>query len=247
MNVPFRRLALVAGTAWGCGCEPNLPHEPSSTAQLAVRVPDPIAPAGENESADILQLYAKREMFDELEPRTWELPFQSKRLGVALLILAAHDRIEDLDLVLTPDARWGLPDRRQFGARPVFGPDGGEAFLQAFRTALHRVPASASWKSSPMPPGVQETVRTGTEPAWISFGEGIDAVVIREVMRDRSARIDYIGFFVEPPEGSIRVAGRPAIPPTVPPPRRTGELATTEAIVEQPDDALDEQLDEAVE
>jgi len=234
----LRGLALVACTALGCDWQPNLPDPPTPAAPPAMRVPDPIAPAGPSESADILQQYAARPALDEREPRSWELPFQSKRVAVALLIVAAKDRLEDLDLVLTPDARWGFPDRRQFGARPVFGPDGGEEFLASLRTALHRVPSTASWKSSPMPPGVQEAVRTGSEPMWISFGEGTDSVLMREVMYDGAARIDYVGFFVEPPEGKIRVVGQRGIPPTMPPPREHPELmlgdAPAEAVPEDP-------------
>lgn len=230
----LRGLALVACTAGGCEWQPDL-HVPSGpAAPPAVRVPEPIEPAGENESADILQQYAARPPIDEREPRTWELPFQSKRLAVGLLIVAAKDRLEDLDLVLTPDARWGLPDRRQFGARVVFGPDGGEEFLQSLRTALHRVPSTAGWKTSPMPPGVQETVRTGSEPMWISFGEGTDTVLIREVMHDGAAKIDYVGFFVEPPEGKIKVVGQRGIPPTMPPSREHSGLVQGEPEADDP-------------
>jgi hypothetical protein len=228
MTPSRRALALVACVAWGCEWSPNLPHDPTSSVPPPVRIPQPIAAAGENESADILQHYADRPPIHELEPRGWELPFQSKRLAVALLIVAAKDRVEDLDLVLTPDARWGLPDRRQFGARPVFGDDDGEAFLADLRTALHRVPSTAAWKSSPMPPGVQETIRTGAEPMWISFGEGTETVLIREVMYRGTARIDFVGFFVEPPVGRIKVVGQPGIPPTMPPPRKSAEALLDE-------------------
>jgi hypothetical protein len=189
----------------------------------------PIEP---QEDGDILQHYAQRPVVSELEPRTWELPTQAQRLGVALLIVAAKDRLEDLPLVLADDAQWGYPDRRRFGARPVFADDGGAAFLEALRTAAQRLPAKAKWKSAPTTPGVQPLVRSGAEPMWISVGTGADAIVIRETVVDGHAQIDYVGFFVEPPASPIHVYGRPAIPPLVAPPRKLSDALESDVELE---------------
>jgi len=183
-------------------------------------VPQPIQPQTDG---DILQHYAARPDVSELEPRTWELPFQAQRLAIAMLIIAAKDRREDLPLVLTEDARWGYPDRRQFGAVPILGPDGGEAFLAALRSAAQRLPAKSRWKTAPIAPGVQPFVRSGAEPMWISVGTGVDAIIVRERVVGGVAQIDYVGFFAAPPAEPIHVYGRPAIPPLVAPPRRRSD------------------------
>lgn len=218
------RLALHTSLALACfasGCgwewEPLQWDVPIQRAPKSARAATPVEPM---EDGNILQHYASRPVLDEIEPRTWELPTQAQRLAVALMIVVAKDRVGDLRLVLTEDAEWGYPDRRRFAAQPIFGEDEGEAFLQALHTAAERLPEKARWKTAPVAPGVQPFVRSGAEPMWISVGTGADAIIMRERIVDGVARIDYVGFFVEPPSEPIHVYGRPAIPPLVAPPRR---------------------------
>lgn len=212
-------LLALACIATGCGWEwePVQWDVPLRRAPKTARAPVPIEPM---DDGNLLQHYASRPPLDEIEPRTWELSTQAQRLAVALLIVVAKDRPDDLRLVLTEDAEWGYPDRRRFAAQPVFADDGGEAFLAALRVAAERLPAKARWKTAPVAPGVQPFVRSGAEPMWISVGTGADAIIMRERVVDGVARIDYVGFFVEPPTSPIHVYGRPAIPPLVAPPRR---------------------------
>jgi hypothetical protein len=212
-------LCAVACFATGCAWEwePVQWDVSSARAPALARVPAPIEPM---EDGNLLQHYAGRPVLDEIEPRTWGLPTQAQRVAVALLIVVAKDRLDDLDLVLTEDAEWGYPDRRRFAAKPIFGDDRGEAFMQALRIAAERLPAKARWKTAPMTNGLIPFVRSGAEPMWISVGTGADALIMRERVIDGVARIDYVGFFVEPPSAPIHVYGRPAIPPLVAPARK---------------------------
>lgn len=187
------------------------------SAQPSRTEPQPVESATDMQSANLLQQYVGRDPVDPAEPRTWALPFQSKRAVVALLITAARGRVDDLPLVLSRDAMWGLPDTRELGARPVFGKDDGAAFLAAFRRAAARFPAGARWEMQPLMPGVQESVRTGAEPMWSYFASGPDRLVFRQVVRNGRAVIDYVGFFEELPSQAVIVRGQGAPPPITPP------------------------------
>jgi hypothetical protein len=205
----FLRAAFACTLACNlAACESWQPEEDAETdleARPRIRVPDPILPVEEGQSADLLQQYAKRDRIEPEEPATWELPGKSKRVAVALLITAAKDRPEDLHLFLTPDATWGMPDTRQFGRRRVFDGDGGERFLQAFRKAARRFPGNASWTSEPQVPGIQAMVSSGAEPMWTYWASRAERIYTRMIVRDGAAKIDYIGFFEEPPTEPIRV------------------------------------------
>ncbi len=181
-----------------------------------VRVPDPIPPVPPDEATDLLQSYSSRTLPLVRESELWELPFQSKRLAVALMIIAAHDRLDNLPLVLTPDATWGLPDPRRFGERPVFAGDGGAEFLAALRRVGQRLPAKTAWASTPMALGPQEFVRAGAEPLWTYFGAE-DRIYLRMTTYRGRARIDYVGFFDDgPPTEPLRVVDQGPAPPLAP-------------------------------
>ena len=55
--------------------------------------------------------------------------------------------------------------------------------------------------------------------ASIGLGQSRAETTTRDVM-GKTAQIDYVGFFVEPPAEPIHVYGSPGIPPLVSPPRR---------------------------
>jgi hypothetical protein len=213
-------------------CDPQLPAaapEAGLEARPRVRVPDPVLPAEEGQSADLLQQYAKRDRIDADEPSTWELPFKSKRLAVALLITAAKDRPEDLALLLTEDATWGWPDTRQFGRRRVFDGDGGERFMAAFRKAARRFAGNATWQNQPLVPGVQEMVRSGAEPMWSFWEHRPERIYLRMIIRDGHAKIDYIGFFEDLPQAPILVRPEYGVAPGLAPPLRRPEGAPAPA------------------
>lgn len=189
------------------GCE--LPLEPveESKSRPRTRVPSPIQPVDEGMSANLLEQYAARQPILQSEADAWELPFQIKRLDIALVTIAAQDRLEDLDLVLTPDATWGMPETRRFGARPIFAGDGGEAFLAAFRKAAMRFPGNAKWETQPLASGPQDIIRNGAEPLWSFYSNANDRIYFRAVMYAGVARIDYVGLFEEVPTEPIKVIG----------------------------------------
>jgi hypothetical protein len=237
-----RRGAWAAG-AWllanTLGCDPNLPAEPPSRPPI-VRVPEPV-PAVEGEtSRNLLQAYIDRDpdvvkvrsvpaegdptrtvqvpVSWEDESHGWRLPFQSKRLSAALLIAAAHDRLDSLRFILTPDATWGWPDPRRPGARPVFAGDDGEAFFQAFRKAAQRLPDNASWRSFPVPPGIQMLHATGAEPMWTAWADDQPTLIVVHLVPWRGeARVDYVGFFEGTPDELPNLSTYGPPPPLVPP------------------------------
>lgn len=234
--------AMLAGS--GLGCEPNLPPAPVDTPPV-VRTPKPVAEVEGEASRSLLQAYIGRDpvvanhrkVTDLLDPtRTgqapvtwaeesehWVLPYQAKRLVVALVIAAAHDRIESLDFILTPDARWGWPDPRMPGARPVFAGDGGERFFAAFRTVASRLPDTVEWSSKPVPPGLQMLHMTGAEPMWTYYAQGNDAILMKLVIHEGHARIAYVGLHETPLDGPPQLSEEygpppPLVPPLRPPP-----------------------------
>lgn len=237
-----RRRGLWVAGAWfltiTLGCDPNLPPEPSSR-QPPVRVPEPVPAAEGDTSRNLLQAYIDRDpevvkvrtvaaegdpsrkvqvpLTWEDESHSWRLPFQSKRVTAALLVAAAHDRLDSLRFILTPDATWGWPDLRRPGARPVFAGDQGEAFFRAFRSAAVRLPDSAGWRSFPVPPGIQMLHATGAEPMWVVFAENQPSLIVMHLVLWRGeARIDYVGFFEELPETSPDMSAYGPLPPLVP-------------------------------
>jgi hypothetical protein len=240
-----RRRGASAAGAWllaiTLGCDPNLPREPPSR-QPIVRVPEPVPSMEGDVSRNLLQAYIDRDpdvvklravpadddptrmlqvpMTWEDESHTWRLPFQSKRLTAALIIAAAHDRLDSLRFILTPDATWGWPDLRRPGARPVFSGDDGEAFFQAFRKAAMRLPDSAGWRSYPVPPGIQMLHATGAEPMWTVYAENQPSLIVMHlVLWGGEARVDYVGFFEELPEQYPDTSAYGPLPPLVPPRR----------------------------
>lgn len=254
----FRRSAraLAVGIATlAVGCDPNLPPEPPDTEPIA-RVSQPVATVDGDASRNLLQAYIDRDpevvevrrvpapdgsdrqvkvpVTWEDESHRWRLPFQSKRLTAALLIAAAHDRLDSLRFLLTPDAQWGWPDRRRPGARPVFAGDDGEAFFQAFRRAAMRLPHDASWHSFPVPPGIQMLHATGAEPMWTVYADGqATMIVMHLVLHGGVARIDYVGFFdelpQEPPVLDAYGPPPPVVPPRRPPPSLPAGAGSAEA------------------
>jgi hypothetical protein len=234
-NLPPEALRPRSGV--GIGGVPWV-EEPEDAPR--VRVPEPV-PAVEGEtSRNLLQAYIDRDpdvvkvgsvpaegdptrtvqvpVTWEDESHGWRLPFQSKRLSAALLIAAAHDRLDSLRFILTPDATWGWPDPRRPGARPVFAGDDGEAFFQAFRKAAQRLPDNASWRSFPVPPGIQMLHATGAEPMWTAWADDQPTlIVVHLVLWRGEARIDYVGFFESTPDELPNLSTYGPPPPLVPP------------------------------
>ncbi|MBC8073519.1 MAG: hypothetical protein IAG13_34680 [Deltaproteobacteria bacterium] len=200
-------------------CELAAPSYESPSSRTPVRIPEPVLPAEDLSSADLLQEYAPR---PPLNPRildACELTYQQKMIAIALLSTAANDRLDELDLVLTPDATWGMPDPRRFGQRPVFADDGGAAFLAAFRQAARRFPAKSGYHTEALPGGPQAAVGSGAEPYWTYWVNERDRIYMRMVIYRGRPYIDYVGFFETVPDAPLRVLDR-VVPPLAPPLRR---------------------------
>jgi len=216
----LRVRTLIGALALLAACELPLDPVEASRPRLRTRVPSAIQPVEEGMSANLLEQYAARQPILQLEADAWELPFQIKRLDIALVTIAAHDRLEDLHMVLTPDATWGLPETRRFGARRIFDGDGGEAFLAAFRAAAARFPGTAKWETQPLASGPQDIIRNGAEPLWSFYSNANDRIYFRAVMHAGVARIDYVGLFEEVPTTPIKVIGHGKPVPLAPMLRR---------------------------
>lgn len=171
----------------------------------------------------LLHEYADRQPAPESEVSTWDLPGKSKRLVVELLVLAARDQVDGLQRVMTQQARWGIPDRREFEARPVFADDDGRAFLDTLRQVAARLGRKENLNCPPiMPPAAQNYVRNGAEPMWCfySSNDGLDILAFKLILEGGSARIDYVGLHPERPAGMIPPRTGAPPPPMTPIVRR---------------------------
>lgn len=186
-------------------------------APTPARVPQPVETGGDAPAENLLQLYARRPPINADEPVKWQLPHQGKRVAVAMLITVGLDRLEDLALVLTPDAVWGLPDRRRVGARAVFAGDGGAAFAAALRKSARRFSAEARWTSRPvLLPGLQMTYQTGAEPMWSYWAEAGESLLLSMVVYAGEAKINYVGLWEDGPDPDIDPSAYGAAPPLIP-------------------------------
>ena len=170
--------------------------------------PGPRVPEGSAEGVPehLLHEYAQREPAMEAEVVTWDLPAKSKRLVVELLVLAARDQEKGLRGVMSRQARWGIPDRREFEARPVFAGDDGRAFLDTLRQVSARLGRKENLNCPPiMPPAAQNYVRNGAEPMWCfySSNDGLDILAFKLILEGGSAKVDYVGMHPERPAGMV--------------------------------------------
>jgi hypothetical protein len=241
MSVRLQTAVVVAivTTAWmfagsGCVSQQEAQDDDTPLQRPRVRVPQPIDPGGPGQSLSVLQHYLSRDLDPQIasqhrlpsgrdleaEAGTWTLPFKSKRMVAILMATVARDRLEDLPLVLAPDARWGKPDPRMFNARPIFGDDAGERFLAALRESASRFPHPASYvNATTFELGIQERLRTGAEPMWSYFENDLDRILFRFRVIGGRAWIDYVGLFEEFPTEPVRVADQGPAPPMSPPVR----------------------------
>jgi hypothetical protein len=218
-------LGFVAAVGLLVGCYTphhvgKVPREaPIADVKPATPQARPLPPGtAEGVPEHLLHEYAERDRAPESEIRTWQLPFQAKRIVVALLTLAARDDIAGLDQLFTRDARWGIPDRREYDARPILA-GGGREFFDTFREVASRFARKEAFFCPPVvPPAAQVYVRNGAEPMWCAYlsKDGLDILAFKFVYEDGSAKIDYIGMSpVRPTQGIIARKG-PQPPPMTP-------------------------------
>ena len=193
---------------------------PAAGAAAARALPEGSA---EGVPEHLLHEYAQREPAAEAEVVTWDLPAKSKRLVVELLVLAARDEEKGLRGVMSRQARWGIPDRREFEARPVFAGDDGRAFLDTLRQVSARLGRKENLNCPPiMPPAAQNYVRNGAEPMWCfySSNDGLDILAFKLILEGGSAKVDYVGMHPERPAGMVAARTGAPPPPMTPVVRR---------------------------
>lgn len=222
----LRSLLLATGLAALGGCQtPHLigKQRPERAPVAAPPAARPL-PEGTAEGVPehLLHEYRGRDLAPASEVATWDLPAKSKRLVVELLVHAAADTTAGLRDMMTEQSRWGVPDRRELDARPVFDGDDGRAFLDVLRGVASRFGRKENLNCPPiMPPAAQAYVRNGAEPMWCfySSSDGLDIFAFKLVLEGGSAKIDYVGMHPERPTGMIVRPGPPP-PPMTPMVRR---------------------------
>jgi hypothetical protein len=225
---------LLAGalvlTAAGCTQPPPPPAAaPVTAAPPTAPALAPLAAVGPGEPETLLHAYVDRapqtrEQW-QAEACQWVLPGKTKRLDAALFIGVAQADDAALDTVLAPHATWGLPDPRMVGARPVADADGRAKFLTALRRAALRFPRKPTSQPFPALAGIESVIATGAEPVWsvlrrdAEAGRPDDYIIIRKMVFQGRAVIDYVGFWPEgpPPAGTQWTANLGAPPPLMPP------------------------------
>ena len=190
----------------------------------------PATDEGLGADGSLVGSYAERTPRAAEELAVWVLPFQAKTAIVELLIAVAMDEPARLAVLISDNARWGLPDRREFRARKISSDADplGLDFMQAFRVATSRFAKKASFSCTPLQPGWQTFAAAGAEPVWCSYtsSDSLDIVGFRLIMERDELKIDYVGFFPVRMTGAIRVptefVGDP--PPLTPYVRRPVDL-----------------------
>lgn len=186
--------------------------------RLPEKAPDEPALLGEVNGTTLLDAYAERPPLTDADFTALILPFKAKRIIVILLIAAARAQTKWLPNLLAPSARYGWPDRRELAARPIFSDDQGKAFLAEFAAAVHRLPKDAVFETKPQLMHVQELVTKGEVGMWAGFRSDTPGheIVVHLVGPPDYARIDYVGFYREPPAKPFTPTMEPPEPPRVP-------------------------------
>jgi hypothetical protein len=186
---------------------------------------------GTGEEGSLLASYATRKATSPDKMVEWSLPTNAKTLIVEMLIAAAHDDPHAVKQLLTPEARWGLPDRGELLGRPIYGKKDllGIEFLTKFREVTSRLGKRATFNCRPLQPGWELLVAGGAEPMWCTYtsADGFDLLVFRMVTHSGDAKIDFVGFMPERPSGYVRVANVGDRPPNTP-------FIKTEPVLEVP-------------
>jgi hypothetical protein len=231
-------IACTALLSLALGCGERYPPMPEKWATPPVRTHQPAAelPPGTDEGAgadgSLLASYAKRTYRDDAELATWQLPFQAKTMVVELLIAAAKDDPKQMAKLLSSNARWGAPDRRELRARQIITKSDplGLEFLAALRKAASRFGAKASFSCTPMQPGWQMFASSGAEPVWCFYNstDKFDMIGIRLIVEGDRVKTDYVGFFLERQNVAIRMPDVGDPPPPTPYLKRPVELKLPE-------------------
>lgn len=231
-----RRWAFVPGWSivrrlgWdeaGCAPERMLPvlarmHEVTDDPAAAIVLPRLHDEPG-SEPLLAASLLARTHAAPQTNAR-YPLPRRAAQLVDELLRTAIVDDREAFTALLEPDARIGLPDRRQLGARAMLGADGPAAAMQQLRDAAARFPLATPLHCPSLDRRVEPAVARGEALMWCLFvsDDGLDVLAFglrgRTREHEADARVAYVGVFPVRPAAALTVPGEPPPPPVVPMP-----------------------------
>ncbi len=156
--------------------------------------------------------------------RHYPLPRAAAQLIHDLLGAAVSEDLPSFTALLEPNARIGLPDRRQVGARAVLADGGPAAAARRLRDAAARLPATTPLRCPELDRRVEPRVTRGEAPMWCFWmsEDGLDvlAFALRGRISDEQpdARVAYLGMFPVRPALPLEIPGDPPPPPVVPMP-----------------------------
>src|SRR5690606_38133678 len=156
--------------------------------------------------------------------RRHPLPRAAESLIHELLRTAIAGELEAFAALLEPDARIGLPDRRQLGAEAILGADGPAPAVQRLLDAAARFSIDAELRCPVIDRRAEPRVTRGQASMWCFWisDDGLDLIVFglrgRVIDGEADSRVDYIGVFPVRPEQPLVSIGEPPPPPVVPTP-----------------------------
>ena len=214
--------AVVSLSLLGCDASAGLVNENPVQANKPTHTPRPMPKPtheGISEDGSLLEGYVDRSPSKPEELERWILPFQSRAAIAEMLILAGDDDPVRLRPLMTDNARWGMPDRRQTGAQAIYtdaDPLGVE-FLTALRSATSRFKKRARFTLEPFP-GFEMFAVTGAEPVWAAYtsDDGLDFIGLRLITERGVVKIDYVGFFTTRATGPVHMPDAGDAPPVIP-------------------------------
>jgi hypothetical protein len=234
--VKGRRWAFVPGWSivrrlgWDeAACAPDrmLPvlarmHAAASDPAAAVALPRVHDDDRRAQSPTETSLLAREFKAHELEHHP--LPRSAEQLVLDLLHAAITDDLQGFAALLEPDARIGLPDRRQLGARAILAGAGPAVAVQQLLAAAARFPIDAALHCPTLGRRVVPRVTRGETLMWCFWisDDGLDLLAFalrgRVVDGQADGRVAYVGAFPVRPEAPLVMPGEPAPPPAMPVP-----------------------------
>lgn len=194
----------------------DAPPDPAAEVVLPRPIDEPSDTAHDLPEASLLT----REFPERDNDRGYPLPHRAMALVNDLLGAASKNDLSSFADLIEADARIGLPDRRELGARSLFADDSGAAAAELLSTAAARFPADTKLHCPTIDRRARPRVTRGEAQMWCFWmsEDGLDLLAFR--LRGRitdgraDARITYIGVFPARPLAPVIMPGEPA-PPSV--------------------------------
>ena len=162
-----------------------------------------------------------------IERSEYPLPRRASVLAHDVLATAARSEPEPFLERVSASARWGLPDRRQIGGRPIRGADEGAEVMTALRSAAARLPADAVFRCPAADRRVIPAITRGEHLQWCFWISPDQRDLLVFGLRGQAeaghadGRVEYIGVFPRKPVAPLPVPSEPPPPPLSPRPELT--------------------------